>query len=53
MGFYFFPIRAALITVAVLAACTIAALAKNSEPKICSQDAMIVFDASGSMYGDG
>jgi Ca-activated chloride channel family protein len=53
MGFYFFPIRVALITVAVLAACTIAALAKNSEPKICSQDAMIVFDASGSMYGDG
>ena len=53
MEFYLIPIRVALITVAVLAACTIAALAQNSEPKICSQDAMIVFDASGSMYGDG
>jgi hypothetical protein len=53
MGFYLTPIRVALITVAVLAACAIAAHAQNSEPQICNQDAMIVFDASGSMYGDG
>jgi Ca-activated chloride channel homolog len=53
MSFYFFPIPVAVITVAVLAVCTIPARAQNSEPQICSQDAMIVFDASGSMYGDG
>ena len=40
MGFYFFAIPVAVITVAVLAVCTIPARAQNSEPQICSQDAM-------------
>jgi len=53
MGLYFLPIRVALIAVAVLAACTGAVRAQKSEPRICNEDAMIVFDASGSMYGDG
>jgi Ca-activated chloride channel homolog len=53
MGLYFLPVRVGLIAVAVLAACTVAVRAQKSEPRICNEDAMIVFDASGSMYGDG
>ena len=29
------------------------AKAEDSEPRLCTEDAMIVFDASGSMSGDG
>ena len=53
MGLYFFPIQVALTAVVALAACPIAVRAQNAEPQICTEDAMIVFDASGSMYGDG
>ena len=53
MGSYLIPIRVALIAVAALADCTVAAHAQKSELQLCSEDAMIVFDASGSMYGDG
>jgi len=53
MGLYFLSNRVALIAVTVLAACTVAARAQKSEPHLCNEDAMIVFDASGSMYGDG
>jgi Ca-activated chloride channel family protein len=44
--------RVALIAVTVLAAC-IAVRAQKSESQKCNEDAMMVFDASGSMYGDG
>src|SRR6188508_338385 len=27
--------------------------AEETKPHLCTEDAMIVFDASGSMYGDG
>jgi len=53
MGLYFLSNWVALIAVTVLAACTVAARAQKSEPHLCNEDAMIVFDASGSMYGDG
>ena len=53
MGLHLFPIRVAAVALAVLVAYTVAARAQKSEPQLCSQDAMIVFDGSGSMYGDG
>ncbi len=53
MGSYFIHIRVAVIAVAVLAACTVPVRAQKSEPHLCNEDAMMVFDASGSMYGDG
>lgn len=53
MGSYFLHIRVAVIAVAVLAACTVPVRAQKSEPHLCNEDAMMVFDASGSMYGDG
>jgi Ca-activated chloride channel family protein len=53
MGVHFLPIRVAGVALAVLAACTVAARAQQSEPQLCNEDAMIVFDGSGSMYGDG
>jgi hypothetical protein len=53
MGLYLFPIRVAAVALALLAAYTVAARAQKSEPQLCNQDAMIIFDESGSMYGDG
>jgi Ca-activated chloride channel homolog len=53
MGLYFLSIRVAAVALAVLAAWTVAARAQKSEPHLCNEDAMIVFDGSGSMYGDG
>jgi Ca-activated chloride channel family protein len=42
------------IALALLAACSASAFsADEAKPAPCKDDAMIVFDASGSMYGDG
>ena len=46
--------RFAGIAVALLVACSVSASgAEEEKPAPCTEDAMIVFDASGSMYGDG
>jgi Ca-activated chloride channel family protein len=45
------PIRFAAFALAVIALS--AAKAENAEVRPCTEDAMIVFDASGSMSGDG
>ncbi len=46
--------RLAGIAAALLVACRVSAsCAEEQKPAPCTEDAMIVFDASGSMYGDG
>ncbi len=45
--------RLAGIAVALLVVCAPASRAKEAKPPPCTEDAMIVFDGSGSMYGDG
>lgn len=48
----FYPVRLAAIALAVIAACKgDAARAEEPQPPPCNEDAMIVFDASGSMSG--
>jgi Ca-activated chloride channel family protein len=45
------PLPLGALALAVLVATF--AKAEDSEPRLCTEDAMIVFDASGSMSGDG
>ena len=46
--------RFAIITLAVLSICNLGSHAEEQKPPpVCTEDAMIVFDASGSMSGDG
>jgi Ca-activated chloride channel homolog len=46
--------RLGALTLAVHIVCGVSCLrAEESKPHLCTEDAMIVFDASGSMYGDG
>jgi Ca-activated chloride channel homolog len=50
---YLFP-RLAAVVLAVVATCGVAtARAADDERSPCTEDAMLVFDASGSMSGDG
>src|SRR5262245_37776592 len=46
-------VRLAAIGLAVLAACTSATRAEEKTIPLCQEDAMIVFDASGSMLSSG
>lgn len=47
-------IRFATITLTALLICKVlGSHAEEEKPPICTEDAMIVFDASGSMSGDG
>jgi hypothetical protein len=45
--------RFAIITLAVLSICNLGSHGEERKPAVCTEDAMIVFDASGSMSGDG
>jgi hypothetical protein len=45
--------RSAIITLAVLSICNLGSHAEERKPAVCTEDAMIMFDASGSMSGDG
>ena len=48
-----FSIRSGAIALAMNAACNVhAAWAEEPQPPPCNEDAMIVFDASGSMAGN-
>ena len=46
--------RLTAIALTLLVACEASAgSAEQAKPPLCTEDAMIVFDASGSVYGDG
>ena len=46
--------RLVALTIALHIVCGVSYLrAEEAKPHLCTEDAMIVFDASGSMYGDG
>jgi hypothetical protein len=45
--------RFVALSLTLLIVCGVSCLrAEEAKPPLCTEDAMIVFDASGSMYGD-